>query len=127
MSEHPNAAAVRAMMEAYAAGDVDSAGEYFADDVVWWQIGSDEALHGLEAMAEVGIPEDVEFELDIHDVVANDEHAVALVEATVKLPDAAPFTYRTAEILHVDNGKITERWAFSDDTARIVDFFSQVG
>jgi ketosteroid isomerase-like protein len=114
-------------MEAYASGDRDAAADYFADDVVWWQIGSDESTQGKEAMAEVGIPEGVEFDLDIHDVVANDEHAVALVTATVRMPDAEPFSYRTAEILHVTDGKITERWAFSDDTARILDFFAQMG
>ena len=34
------------------------------------------------------------------------------------------FTYRTAEIFHVRNGKVVERWAFSDDTAAIVAFFA---
>jgi ketosteroid isomerase-like protein len=33
-------------------------------------------------------------------------------------------TYRTAEILHMKDGKITERWAFSDDTEAINRFFS---
>jgi hypothetical protein len=27
--------------------------------------------------------------------------------------------------MHVADGKITERWAFSDDTQAITDFFSQ--
>jgi hypothetical protein len=31
--------------------------------------------------------------------------------------------YRTAEIYHMKDGMITARWAFSDDTARIVDSF----
>jgi hypothetical protein len=31
--------------------------------------------------------------------------------------------YRTAEILHMKDGKVTEHWAFSDDTAAITDFF----
>ena len=31
--------------------------------------------------------------------------------------------YRTAEIYHMKDGKITARWAFSDDTAQIVEFF----
>jgi hypothetical protein len=36
------------------------------------------------------------------------------------------FSYRTAEIYHLDEeGKITERWAFSDDTQAISAFFSQ--
>ena len=32
--------------------------------------------------------------------------------------------YNTAEIFHVRDGKVSERWAFSDDTARIIEFFS---
>ena len=34
-------------------------------------------------------------------------------------------TYRTAEILHVEGGKLKERWAFSDDTERVTTFFDQ--
>ena len=32
--------------------------------------------------------------------------------------------YRTAEIYHIRNGQIVERWAFSDDTAAIAKFFA---
>jgi ketosteroid isomerase-like protein len=34
------------------------------------------------------------------------------------------FTYRAAEIYHIRDGKIAERWAFSDDTAAIAAFFA---
>lgn len=61
------------------------------------------------------------FDADLHDVVANDDHVVGLVTATVRVGDEA-FTYRTAEIVHVKDGKVTERWAFSDDTQAITDF-----
>jgi len=37
--------------------------------------------------------------------------------------DGQTFKYRTAEIHHIKDGKITERWAFSDDTDRINKFF----
>ncbi len=33
-------------------------------------------------------------------------------------------TYRTAKIYDLRDGRITERWAFSDDTAAIVAFFA---
>ncbi len=33
-------------------------------------------------------------------------------------------TYRTAEIYHIRDGRVTERWAFSDDTAAITAFFA---
>jgi hypothetical protein len=60
---------------------------------------------------------------EVHDVVANDDHTIALVNATATR-DGKTFEYRTAEIMHVRNGKVVERWAFSDDTAAIIEFFS---
>lgn len=55
--------------------------------------------------------------------MANDEHTVALVAATATMSDQS-LTYRTAEIMHIRDGKVTERWAFSEDTERINRFFS---
>ena len=60
---------------------------------------------------------------DLHDVTANDDHAVALGTATATR-DGKTFSYRTAEIFHIRDGKATERWAFSDDTAAINAFFA---
>jgi ketosteroid isomerase-like protein len=38
--------------------------------------------------------------------------------------DGKTFKYQTAEIVHIKDGKLTERWAFSNDTAAIVAFFA---
>jgi hypothetical protein len=59
---------------------------------------------------------------ETHDVVANDEHTIQLVTATATIGDRQ-LVYRTAEIYHMRDGLVTERWAFSDDTQRIIDFF----
>ena len=59
---------------------------------------------------------------DEHDTVANDTHAVQLMNVTAT-KDGRTLNYRTAEIYHMKDGKITARWAFSDDTARIMEFF----
>ncbi len=127
MSEHPNVALYRKAMERFSAGDSSTFEESIADDVVWWQIGSDEPIRGKQALLEsMQGMEGVDLKVDVHDVLANDDHLVGLVTATVNVGDE-PFTYRTAEIVHVKDGKVTERWAFSDDTQRIVDFFSRFG
>ena len=125
MADHPNAAKIRAASEAMEqSGDPTSQMEILSDDIVWHEIGSDEPVRGKQALAErfAGMPEGASIKVDTHDVVANDEHAIALVTATATMGDQE-LVYRTAEIYHMKDGKITERWAFSDDTDRINKFF----
>jgi hypothetical protein len=94
--------------------DVEAMAAGIADDIEWWEIGRSEPIRGKQALMErMQDMADVSITVDLHDVVANDEHLIALV-------------YRTAEIHHVDaDGKLTHRWAFSDDTAAIIDFFGR--
>ena len=125
MADHPNAAAVRQAQERFEqSGDMTSMSDLMADDIVWHQLGA-ETVHGKQALVELmssmpmgGIT------VDTHDVLANDEHCVQLVTATATMGDRT-LTYRTAEIYHMRDGKVTERWAFSDDTQRIIDFFAE--
>ena len=125
MADHPNAAKIRAASEAIEqSGDMTSQMEMVADDVVWHEIGSDQPLRGKQALIErfSGMPDGAGIKVETHDIVANDDHAIALVTATATMGDQS-LTYRTAEIYHMKDGKITERWAFSDDTDRINKFF----
>lgn len=128
-SEHPNAVIVRRGLEAFNRGDMQAYDETVADDVVWHQIGVAEPLRGKralgEAMSEAMAGGDTPWQItaELHDVVANDDHAIALVNATAT-KDGQSFQYRTAEILHIRDGKVAERWAFSDDTQRIAEFFA---
>lgn len=125
MAEHPNAAIFRETVEALNRGDAAAMAARIADDVVWHYIGGTEPIRGKAAMAESLSPSSDEYSITatVHDVIANDDHTIGLVEATAVRGDKT-FTYRTAEIMHVTNGKVTERWAFSDDTAAIVAFFA---
>jgi len=125
MGDHPNAALFRERFEAFNAGDAEAFGAGLAEDVVWHAIGG-ETMHGREAVASsMSGMTGVEFEGTLHDVVGNDDHVVGLVEAHVKVGDKE-LRYKTAEIMHVSDGKVTERWAFSDDTAAITEFFGQL-
>jgi ketosteroid isomerase-like protein len=87
-------------------------------------IGAAEPVRGKEAMMKsIGSLDDFQFSGKVHDVVANDDHTIALVETTVTRGGNS-ITYRTAEITHIKDGKVTERWAFSDDTDAINKFFA---
>jgi len=125
MAEHPNAALARTTIDALNDGDVGAMAAVMADDVVWHYIGGTEPVRGKAAMTESLSPSSGDFTITakLHDVVANDDHVIALVDATAER-GGKTFTYRTAEIMHIKDGKVTERWAFSDDTAAIVAFFS---
>jgi ketosteroid isomerase-like protein len=123
MAEHPNLTVVREMNEAMDRGDMEGAASRVADDVVWHIIGG-EPYHGkAELAASMGFFTEYDIKYDIHDVLASDDHVIALGTATAT-KDGRSLTYRTAEIFHVRNGQVSERWAFSDDTKAIADFFA---
>ena len=123
MAEHPNAAVVRRMNEAMNSGDMGTAASLVADDVVWHAIGAAEPIRGkAELAASMAGFAEANITYDVHDTLASDDHVIALGSAVATLGDRS-LTYRTAEIYHVRNGQVAERWAFSDDTQAITDFF----
>lgn len=124
MTDHPSAARYRQMSAALAAGDVSDFGGALADDVVWWEIGSPEPVRGRDAVMErFSFVSDLNVSADLHDVVANDDHLIALLNVTATRGDET-FNYQTAEIMHLNaDGQVAERWAFSSDTQAIISFF----
>jgi len=134
MAEHPNVALVRRAMQAMNETDMSNADEemaivdaFLADDIIWHEIGRAEPRRGKDelraAMTEDWGGSDVTIRYAVHDVVANDDHTIALGTATATR-NGKTLEYRTAEIYHIRDGKAVERWAFSDDTAAIVAFFA---
>jgi ketosteroid isomerase-like protein len=124
MSEHPNAALARTMLAALNSGEMQTLANMLDDDVVWHEIGNPEPVRGKAALANrFSGTSDFTITGELHDVVANDEHTVALVTAHATRGGKS-LTYRVAEIYHMRDGKITERWAFSDDTQAITEFFA---
>jgi uncharacterized protein len=123
MADHPNATLARNAIDSLNRGDWEAMSAVLADDVVWHEIGRAEPRRGKAALATPGGAPTADIKVKLHDVIANDEHVIALIEATATR-DGKTLVYRTAEIMHVSDGKVTERWAFSDDTAAIIDFFA---
>lgn len=130
MPEHPNLEAARAGYEAFAAGDMATVSELFADDIVWHSGGNNiltgdyegkEAVFGF--FARLMQETDGTFKNDIHDMLANDEHGVALVTATATRGGKS-LEGRMAQIFHMRDGKMTEFWAFPEDQSLFDEFWA---
>jgi ketosteroid isomerase-like protein len=122
MAEHQNVQLVRRANEAIARDGIAAMADYLADDVVWHEIGRSEPRHGKAALAAGAADVDYEITFEVHDILGNDEHVVVLGDAHGTRAGKT-LDYRVAEIYHLRDGKIIERWAFSDDTAAITAFF----
>ena len=123
MTEHPNVALARAITDEMERDGIMAMERYLADDVVWHEIGRAEPRRGKAELAASAGQMDYEIDWDLHDVLGNDDHVVLLGTATATRGGRS-LTYRVAEIYHVRDGKVTERWAFSDDTEAITAFFA---
>ena len=62
-------------------------------------------------------------EVDIHDVLANDDHVVVLSDRRATREDRR-VEMRGAGVYHVRDGKIAEAWLFEWDPYAIDDFMS---
>jgi len=123
MQEHPNAAIARQLNDAMSSGDMERMDALIADDIVWHEISRSEPRRGKGELRDSAAGADYEITGETHDILASDDHVVALVNAKGTRGDRT-LEYRTAEIYHIRDGKVTERWAFSDDTAAITEFFA---
>ena len=118
---HPNEETVRRAFDAFAKGDMDTLRDLMDQDAVWHSPGrnplsgdyrgADEILGLFARLAELT---GGTFRAELHDVVANDEHAVALY---VTRAEREGRTLETKNVLvnHMRDGKFTETWALSDD------------
>jgi len=130
MAEHPNVALLRKGYEAFAKGDLDTLRGLFADDIVWHSPGNNILSGDYKGHEEVfgffgRIVQETggKFSNDIHDVLANDEHAAVMVnvhaERNGKTLDAP-----AVHIFHVNGGKVGEFWAFGQDSNELDAFWS---
>ncbi len=131
MAEHPNLELFRGIHAAFDAGDMETLATFFADDTIWHTPGNNPLsgdFHGRDAVFESFAKE---FELsdgtysvaEVHDVLANDEHIVALLRATARLEEKAlDSTY--AIVFNVTGGKITEAWELPTDQDKLDEFWS---
>jgi ketosteroid isomerase-like protein len=129
MSEHPNAALIRRLYEAGASGDTEWTKDALADDIVWnvpgrgTYAGPHRGKEATLAFFNRVIPDLERFNIEVHHVLADDSHAVALVHYDHRRAGRS-FSQLGTEVFHLDQGhKITAFWALIDDTAAFDEFF----
>ncbi len=130
MADHPNAALLRKGYEAFASGDMATLTELFAEDVVWHVPGNSQISgehRGRDAVfgvfAKVGQLTGGSFKIELHDVLANDEHVVALTHATGSR-EGKRYDALDTDVYHVSGGKFTEFWSMAEDTRAADEFWS---
>ena len=121
MTDHPNLERSRAGYAAFASGDMATLSGFLSDDIVWHS-GGDNILtgdyEGKEAvlgffgrlMQESG----GSFKNDIHDMLANDEHGVALVTSSATRGGVS-IEEHAVHVFHMRDGKMTEFWVFPEN------------
>ena len=130
MTDHPNLERARAGYEAFASGDLATVMDLFSDDIVWHSGGNNilagvyegkEAVLGYfgRLMQETG----GSFKNDIHDLLANDEHGVALVTSSATRGGKS-YEENSVHVFHMRDGKVTEYWSFAEDQSLVDEFWA---
>jgi uncharacterized protein len=130
MTEHPNVELTRRGYAAFAAGDLATMTELIADDVTWHVTGAGPltgTYHGRDEVfgffARLAAETAGTFRLDIHDVLANDEHAIALCTLSATRGDKS-LRVPVANVAHVRDGKVTEFWGATEDPQATIEFWA---
>jgi ketosteroid isomerase-like protein len=132
MTDHPNLVSARRIYEALATGDIPTALEMFSPDVEF-HIGANFPLTGtylgiaecLGFFAKVMQISGGTFQTEVHDILANDTHVVAMVRVTAQREGHEPLDANVVHVWHVDeNCKFCEYWPVYIDDATINEFWS---
>ena len=128
---HPNEDLVREGFAAFGRGDLDALqSQFYAEDIRWHFPGKSPFGGDIEGVAEVIKWLGRSFEasggtirLELHDVVANDEHAVALFTARAERA-GKHLEDNTVQVAHIRDGKETEVWFYPADLYATDEFWS---
>ena len=129
MADHPNVELLRKGYAAFGAGDMQTVDALLSDDIVWHSPGNNplagdykgkDQVFGLFAKL-VELTEGT-FRQEIHDLLANDEHAVALCTLSASRGSKS-VEFPVANVSHIRDGRVTEFWTATTDPQASIDFW----
>jgi ketosteroid isomerase-like protein len=131
MSEHPNAARIRALFAAFHARDIDAIRDALAEDAVWHFPGRTGRLAGAHVghagifafLARVGELTAGTFDLDLEAVLADDERAVAFFRGRGRR-DGRELDNPTCLKIRLRDGRAAEIQEFVWDLYAVDEFWS---
>jgi uncharacterized protein len=130
VTEHPNIDQMRRGYAAFASGDLATLGELMADDVVWHVRGAGPLsgdYHGRDQVfgffGRLAEETDGTFRLDVHDILANDEHSAVLATLSATR-NGKSIEVPVVNIEHMRDGKGTEFWLATTDPEATLDFWA---
>jgi uncharacterized protein len=131
VTEHPNVEYARRGYAAFGSGDLATLSELIADDAVWHAQGVGPLSGDYHGRDEVfgffgRLAEETggTFRLDVHDILANDEHTAVLATLTASR-NGKSIEVPVVNVSHNDgDGKITEFWTSTTDPQAALDFWA---
>jgi ketosteroid isomerase-like protein len=128
---HPNEERLREGYAAFQRGDMEALrNEYLAEDIVWHTPGRSPVAGDFRGIDDVLASFGRLFELsggtfavELHDVLANDDHTVALGVSRAQR-EGKTLESRYAHVTHFRDGKIAESWLHPEDLYADDEFWS---
>lgn len=126
---HPNERLIRSTYTSFASGDLQAVGEAFADDIVWRSLGHSRLSRDYNGREDVfglfgTLFEETggSFRIELHDVLANDDRAVALTTNRAERLGRS-LVYDEAAVFRIFDAKVVEAWLYVDDQEAHAAFF----
>jgi len=130
MAEHPNAELFRRGYAAFQSGDLESLRSLLAPDVVWNVPGRNRfagIFRGVDDVLKLFMQQFQEtngtFRVEVHDILANDDHAVALATVSAER-NGKSVSDRYTHVAHFKEGKLTESWICDENLYAIDEFWA---
>ena len=124
-----NIANTRRGYEAFATGDFDALRELLSPDIVWHVRGGapiDGDYRGYDEVfgffATMFQETDGTLKLDVHDILANEDHVTAMCTATATR-NGITSSEQLVQVFHVRDGRTTECWSATTDPEKTVAFW----